>query len=90
MPAAVVAATVTDSVSPGLLGRRVAPGVPASHEQRGHAEETGTSETTLLVRRRPPSEPEQPYRNALPAASRALEWVTRPLVGSEFCIAGDP
>ena len=28
----------TDSVSPGLLGRRGRRGVPASHEQRGRAE----------------------------------------------------
>jgi len=60
------ATTILASRSFGLLGRRVAPGVPASHEQRGRAVEVGVSATTLFVRRRPPPEPGQPHRNALP------------------------
>ena len=57
-------------LSPGLLGcrgRRWRPDVPASHEQRGRAWEAGRSATTLLARRRPPSEPGEVHRDALPA-----------------------
>jgi hypothetical protein len=74
-----------DSVSLGLLVHRDAdrrPGVPASHEQRGRAWEAGRSATTLLARRRPPSEPEEPYRNALP-----VECPVAPLCGMR-CVSG--
>jgi len=43
-----------------------ADGVPASPEQRGRIKVAGKYVTTLLVRRRPTSEPEQPYRIVLP------------------------
>ena len=51
------------SFNPGLLGRIGRPSVARAAWSCGV---TGRSVTTLLVRRRPPSEPEQPYRIALP------------------------
>ena len=53
-------------LNPGLLGRR---GGPASQRRTSSVVArwvAGKSATTLLVRRRPPSEPEEVHWNALP------------------------
>ena len=71
-------------ISPGLLGRRARPGVPASHEQRGRSGVSGRTATTLLARRRPPSEPGEPSRSALPvSAPPASCWAPR-LISSRY------
>jgi len=51
-----------------------ASGVPASREQRGHTRETGKTVTTLLVRRRPPSELERPVIGDVPAECPVWQW----------------
>ena len=76
-----VAVAGTDSVNTGLLGRL---GGPASQRRTSSVVTwlvTGKSATTLLVRRRPASEPEEPILIALPeSAPPASCWAPRLIV----------
>jgi len=64
-----VTGTVSDPSSPAFWDAGDADGVPASQRRTSSVVigwVAGSSETTLLVRRRPSSEPEEPDRYALP------------------------
>ena len=68
-------APATDSVSPGLLGRIGRPSVARAAWSRGWLPDR--LRPRCSCERRPPSEPEQPYRNALP-----VECPVAPLCGT--------